>query len=246
MQTRRKVSEMTLDELTMAVKAIVEPSFLELKNTLANIEISIQGSQSALDVVKKKTELHQHKLAEFEQRERARSVRILNLELTKELQRSPAQLGKYLYQNFFLPCLNAAKNQNILDDVPACIAVVEWCHPLGQDSTNPDGSARPAAIICKFATRLVKSMVMTNKRSVLEAFNRGLVKQVRIVDDTSYQTRQNMSRIREMEGVLTVFFANQKIKYKTTDNPDRVMVARNPDGRTISELQDPNPLMADD
>lgn len=253
MNTRqRKVADMSLEEFQSTVRAIVDPSFdnlrsavTELKDSLARVESSLKVSQSELADVQKQTKIQHFKLANLEQRERARSIRILNLELTKELHRSTAQLSRYLYKHLFLPCLQGAKDQNLLDEIPPLLAVIEYCHPLGQDSTNSDGSSRPAPIICRFNTRLIKYLVVTNKRSVLESFNRSLKNQVRIVDDTTLEIRHTMARVREMQGISSVFFAGQKIKFKTTDNQERVHVVRNPAGTTVEDLKAANPLMAD-
>lgn len=240
------MGDLTIEELTAAVRASFDPSFKEINDRLAAIELALSKNQSEITDIQKRSSIQQLKLEELEQRERSRSIRIYNLTLTKELQSSTSRLGKYLYDAFYLPCLVAAKEQGSLDVIPPLHTVIEYCHKVGNDTTNEDGTARPAPVICRFTTRLIKYLIVTNKRTILENYNRGLVNAVRMVDDTSFAVRQSMGRIRNLEGIATVFFASQRIKFRLSSNPDRIYTVKNPLGRTIEDLTTANPLMTDD
>lgn len=246
MPAKKKISDMALEELTAEFKLSLEPMFKDIHDKLDEITSAVSSSKKSIEVLERKYEYGRQKLSEFEQRERSRSFRIFNLELSQEQIRSPARLSRYLYDKLFRPCLEMGKELHLIQDVPPEYATVEYCHVIGKPTTAPDGSLRPPPVICRLHSRITKYVILNTKKRILEDYNRSLTNPVRIVEDMSQDNRNLLRRVGEIPEVCQAFFHGQKVKFKTRDSPDTVKTVRNPLGQTVSELQQQNPLLLDD
>lgn len=132
--------------------------------TLSDINKKLDLQQKELDDVKDRVSDIERKLNDREQHSRNFSIRIFKLALPAGTAQNSMLTADYVYQKVLLPILNHAVSLKSIPAAPSLLQLIEHCHVLPTKN-----SSDTVPILVRFQSRLMKEVIMRNKKSVMPA-----------------------------------------------------------------------------
>jgi hypothetical protein len=140
----------------------------KMDNMEAKLSASLEANKKLQEELKKKTKIIddlqasyaglEAKINTMEQYNRSWSVRISNVPLTDEEERSTILMRDKIHQLVFLPILTGAKEAGELNHIPAAHDLLEMVHVL----PSKPGTHKP--IIARFRDRFLRSLCLRLKK----------------------------------------------------------------------------------
>ena len=181
------------DDMNKKLDLIKEDTALNRK-TLENIELSVKQNSDKISVHDNDISFLKSAVNDKEQHSRNSSIRILGLKLNENEARDAVLTAKVVYTKILQPILNLAVKEDLLSSIPAYFELIEHCHTL---KAKP-GSTKPAAIICRFQSRLVRQLVFKFKRQAMSDPDLNL-SSISIVEDLTSANFKKLMSLRDKD-----------------------------------------------
>ena len=178
------------DEILKALSEIkedistIKSDITDIKTRLSSIETSVNENSSKIQANSDKIK----QLQQLEQHHRNWSIRIFNLELPSDVVKDPIRTSTYIHEHLISPILQSAVTNGSLQSIPPALDTVDFAHTLR--STRVDA---PPPIILRFRSRLIRLLVMKNKKTALA--NHPELSKILIVEDL---TKENYNKLQEL------------------------------------------------
>ena len=181
------------DDMNKKLDLIKEDTALNRKS-LENIELSVKQNSDKISVHDNDISFLKSAVNDKEQHSRNSSIRILGLKLNENEARDAVLTAKVVYTKILQPILNLAVKEDLLSSIPAYFELIEHCHTL---KAKP-GSTKPAAIICRFQSRLVRQLVFKFKRQAMSDPDLNL-SSISIVEDLTSANFKKLMSLRDKD-----------------------------------------------
>ena len=210
MGTRSKNKELTLLDVSTSVEKVV--------TSLDSLHKKIDVISSTLDQNVKDVKTLSSSLNTLEQHSRSHSIKIFNLPLDENIGKQSTSLAKHLYTSVFKPILTLAVGENFLDDVPPVFELVDTAHLL------PSAKGKPPPIHVRLRSKIYKEAIMRNKKAHFAKLDDPKSAPL-LLDDITKMNADLMKATRSRDDVLSCWFFAGRVRYKTKENPDKILVA---------------------
>lgn len=158
-----------IESLTQVINSNKEDLFNKLDSVKEELSTSIQlntadikKNEGKISDIELATMVNSVSLNDREQRDRAPTIKVHFFNQFASAENHTLLIG--VYNTLFKPALQIACDIGKIDSVPSFWQTVENGHRLKHKNSNPQ---KPAPILMKIRTRLIKDLIMTNIKSVI-------------------------------------------------------------------------------
>ena len=154
-----------IEDSTKSLTALINYNRDELLAKFEEVKTELTAVKSVATAQSKEIFILKTKMNEFEQQDKARSLRIFGLRITKE---DDEALGtnkavvKRIYDRIVKPILTIAKSKNMIDSVPQLGNCLVEGYRVGPPPKSD--SATPPPLVVKFLTKEIRDVVLKLKR----------------------------------------------------------------------------------
>jgi FtsZ-binding cell division protein ZapB len=153
----------------------------------------------------------------LEQHHRSWSIRVMNLPLSPDEEKSTKLIKAKLFNDVLLPIFEGAVAAGDLSEVPASAdSVIELAHTL----RAKEGAIKP--LIARFRDREVRTLVFRHKKAFAPKHNTGPLKdryRYLIFEDLTGLSFRKMREVAADERVAACWSANGQLRYRLVDDP---------------------------
>jgi len=186
-----------------------------------NTELRTSLAQNSAESEQLRSRMHS-----LEMHNRSYSVRIHKFKVTGD-ESDLFNVRNQIYNGVFLPILEGAKQAGKLDAVPGAASLIEMAHVL----PGKEGATKP--IICRFFSRILKGVIMTNKKdfasregagAAATAARQGRPPPMRypIVEDLTKETYRKMVEIGRDGRVASCWSVGGHLRFRLNSDPNSV------------------------
>jgi len=215
---QQNVHTTKLDEMEALLKATQEENH---KLREENIELRTALAQCTSEAERLRSKTHA-----LEMHNRSFSVRINKYKVLGD-ETNLFNVRDQVYEKVFLPILEGARQSGKLETVPAAPELIEMAHVL----PSREGATKP--IICRFTSRILKSVIMSCKKdyapregtgAAAAAARQGRPPPMRypIVEDLTRETYRKMVELGRDERVASCWSVGGHLRFRLNSDPNTV------------------------
>ena len=159
MTTKAKLEEVvreTAEKLTEITANLSKLDTLEM--IVSDIQAENRHLRDALNAKDEEILALRHSVNQLEQQSKAKKIRVLNIPLTNEEERSSIAIAEKVYHTLLMPILAGAVENEMIDSIPPLEKVIKDAHVLA----GKPGKHKP--IMLKLASLELKSILFKNKK----------------------------------------------------------------------------------
>ena len=215
-----------IEDSTKSLTALINYNRDELLAKFEEVKTELTAVKSVATAQSKEIFILKTKMNEFEQQDKARSLRIFGLRITKE---DDEALGtnkavvKRIYDRIVKPILTIAKSKNMIDSVPQLGNCLVEGYRVGPP---PKSDSATPPLVVKFLTKEIRDVVLKLKRENTppppsrEEKDAG-VKRIIVVEDLTPATHNKLKELVAHADFEKVWTFNGAIRYTLTSDKEK-------------------------
>ena len=191
--------------------------FVDLSETIVSLKLSKEKSEKIVqnltnDVEKISTEINNR-----EQHHCNSSIRIFGLEINDSDAKDPISTSGVIYNKLLKPILELTVNDETLEKIPNMLELIEYAHVL-PSCKIPITGKKISPIICRFQSRLMKSIIFRNKKQFLSSSP--TMKSIFITEDLTAANFKKLFALKNDDTIPSAWSMGGRIFFKEKSEPE--------------------------